>query len=505
MKKENKLILYLYIIFIVLHPFLEIYYLYMDNYKFFGLSISTIIRTFLVLILFVLCFKRWDNKNKYKYFFLFVFINVIYSILHISVSNNFNVVSLSKTFSLMGEISYLMKMFVPLLFIFISYYVLKNFKINKIVITILAIEIILMIIIPSLFGFSILSYGGKQEYSMYSILDWFKGIFVTVPYEKIGVKGIFYQANPLGATLAIMISLVNYCYFKYKNSKLLFIITLLNICSMMLGTRVGTYIWLIIEAGYVLFYFLSIFMKKQKFSINFFIKYFIVLFVSVVLMFFSPGANRNKYAGNNAGNANIENNNDPYIKIDYDENMNDEEKVNVCNLIRKKYNIYGYQLVYFSDNYKCESDVEFWLNYGKLEFEKKDDGRKIQALIIKRVSILNKANFDELFGIGRTNLHNSKVYLENDILWQYYTLGIFGIIIYLLPYLIIAFLGFKKAFINMTLEKALLPVTIVLAFAVSYLSGNSFDSWLYMFIMSMVCGMILVDIRKDSGVLDDKD
>ena len=57
----------------------------------------------------------------------------------------------------------------------------------------------------------------------------------------------------------------------------------------------------------------------------------------------------------------------------------------------------------------------------------------------------------------------------------------------------------------MTLEKALLPVTIVLAFAVSYLSGNSFDSWLYMFIMSMVCGMILVDIIKDSGVLDDKD
>ena len=92
---------------------------------------------------------------------------------------------------------------------------------------------------------------------------------------------------------------------------------------------------------------------------------------------------------------------------------------------------------------------------------------------------INNNKYDKLFGITYTRVQNI-FNIEKDFIMQYYSLGIIGIIIFILPYFIILGYCIIKILLNKfkknNLYLLLSIIIIFMLFAISYYSGNLLNS-----------------------------
>ena len=104
-----------------------------------------------------------------------------------------------------------------------------------------------------------------------------------------------------------------------------------------------------------------------------------------------------------------------------------------------------------------------------------------------------------VWGYTRTsNIYN----LERDFLYQYYSLGIVGVVIFLGPYvgillitMILMLVKFKK---RGNIENCSLVLGVGLSLFLAYYSGNVMDNLGITIIMGMVLGMLLrINFRKE--------
>ena len=79
--------------------------------------------------------------------------------------------------------------------------------------------------------------------------------------------------------------------------------------------------------------------------------------------------------------------------------------------------------------------------YNEDTFNKKDN-RFIAEKVLQRIEQNNTNNKTgvKLFGEGYSRMTNT-IYLEKDFLSQYYTIGIIGILLFILPYILIPFVS----------------------------------------------------------------
>jgi len=126
-----------------------------------------------------------------------------------------------------------------------------------------------------------------------------------------------------------------------------------------------------------------------------------------------------------------------------------------------------------------ETCRNFWYNFLQNDITLTTDYRYIETSMIKRIVEINNNKGDKLFGITNTRLQNV-FNIERDFVVQYYALGVIGIVLIFLPYLLIltkfAYESISKKLKNLDEVKLVSGITIMFVFCISYFSGNMLNS-----------------------------
>ncbi len=513
MKKINteKLLM----IFMIIQPFLDFYLLYSEKItNIFRFSPTTIIRMcFIVFFLIYLLFKIKYNK-KYVFIILYFLLIGIYLIAHVfNVLNFSNSIASTFEFSYITEAFYYIRLFIPILLVFITYKTdIKEDTFKK---TITAISLIfsLEIIITNVFKISLTSYGGDNIISG-NILDWF--INKKYTFEQLASRGYFYMANQISAVLMMLLP-IN-IYYSIKTSKKINIISSFCLClaMIMLGTRVATYGWILIAS--VMFGAWVFFALIHKNKIGLTLKkssvYIILTLILVFITFNSPLVLRQNFIDYEAiEEQNLTND----IKNKYDEL---DGKDAIEKFILEYSEIYSIPLTYVKDLYPYKYDSQFWIDVMSLPYSKRGGNRKLQNLITKRVYELNDNKYDKFFGMGYSRFRNAKIYIEQDILVHYYTIGIIGIILFILPIFFITTYSLIYMIIKrkLKMQPTILCGSIYIVMGVSFFSGHVLDELIVTIILGYICGYVLklisnkpkvdeknIDIKKIISEEYDKD
>lgn len=483
MKKLNKeeILEKILIIFLVMQPLFDL--------KIFYNSISTLIRTIFIVILFGIYFFNSKNKKKYILIIYPILLCIYFIFHHLNAINFKSLVPGNFNYSIIKEMLYFLKMIVPILLIYVLYKSkLKDNKINFIIKSIVVI-ISLIIIITNLLGISYGSYSDSLIKS--NFISWFDSDN-NYTYKDLASKGLFEFANQISAVLLMFLPFIIYEAISNKN--------LINICILiinvwglfLLGTRVAS-----LGVGIVFVYticsivFIKI-VKKDKvdFKLKKIINVFPILLIYFLLLPINPVNNRIS-----------EINNQIDVEVSatvYEEVSNDSlQNIKETNIVEENVNDESYmeklRLQYIEENYKSklinenfilnrypyQYDVEFWTNILEEDVSLRTNYRYLEKQMVKRVVQINNNPFDKFFGITDTRVQNI-FNIEQDFIVQYYALGIIGLILVFIPYILLLLHYIYIIVVNrllcLSITNILAFITILMIFAIAYNSGNLFNS-----------------------------
>lgn len=486
----------LLMIFVLLQPILDFYLLYSEKVTYiFRFSPTTIIRIlFVTLFTIYLLFKIKYNK-KYLWILGYLFIILIYLILHIFNSLNFNInIGNNYVFSFITEAFYFIRLFIPIILIFITYNTKIKEKTFEKTITYVSLIFSLVIIVTNLFKISLTSYGGDNLISG-NIFDWF--LNNSYKFEELASKGFFYSANQISAVL-IMLLPIN-IYYAIKTSKKVCIISSFCLClsMIMIGTRVGVYGWFLIAVTVFIAWIFFSLIHKNKIGITRkkIMTYLILFVVLIVLTINCPLVLRETstdFAALEEKNITKE------IKTELYNIKSKEEKEK---FILKYGETFSIPSVYTDDIYNYKNDTNFWIKTMKLPYKVRGGNRNIQNLITERIYKLNDNKNDKFLGMGYSRFRNAELYIEQDFIVHFYTLGIMGIILFLSPYLVISTFSIIYMFIKKTLrmKTTILCMSVYLTLAISIFSGHVLDELIVTILLGFICGYILIlTFKKNS-------
>lgn len=517
-EKLKKWMLYLFVGFMIAQPLFDIYILYSDDLiSLFKFSPATIIRMLVMGILFITAFIWFKDKRKYKFFIVAAIIYIIYGIFHHLNSLAFYVpYGNFGDYSLLKEGFYLIRMIMPLLIIFITYEKNLSFKYFKSIIIWVSLIFGVTMVVTNFTGLALSSYdSGKFNQIQETFFGWFSGsTYTDYSYLDIASKGIFHMANQVSGVLLCLLPLILYFYF--KEPKPLHVITLaVTILAMlMLGTRVASMGWLAVCILMLLLYLLFIYLKKEM-QLN---KKYLIIFLAITAFFaavlpFSPVMNRTYINDNNEiieeGIKGTNAKKDlkefkKHIAEMEKKNLNKEEKISLKKEkvdFVKKYNVtFGTDQLYVKKIYSYKEDPDFWLAEFEIPFKERANHRQLKKDITKRVIELNDRPTDYIVGMSFTRLRNAPCYMENDIYVHMYSIGIVGIILFIVPYLLVLGYAIVKIFKDMknkfNFKNISLIISVVLVFGAGIVSGNVFDEWIVTLFLGLICGMLLLSVNK---------
>ncbi len=481
--KDNRILKKILLIFLAIQPILDCYLLYTDEViNFFRFSPTTIIRMLIIAFLFVLIFFNKDYKENRKYIYIYGGIILLYSFLHHFISSGIDNSGYKIfNYSIITELFYIVRMLLPIAVIYITYN-LKPTKDEfiKLFLVVSAISS-LIIIVLNVFNISLASYGGGTIKG--NIFDWFFNDSYSP--RDLASKGWFNSANQISGLMFILFPVCIYSIFD-KITKPRIITALMVLLSMvMLGTRVASYGWFLIIIMMIVFYlFFCFILKNLKFDLKKLGAVLMVFVCGLAIMVWAPIVN--------TGDS------EP---LDEEEIKNlEDEKVSV----KEKLGYLRINQLYFNEVYPYEEHKEFW-KYIVTDVPAVDivGNRNVQVLITRDVGKTYENIPNALFGLGYSRFINAYLYLEKDFIVHFYTIGIFGIILFLFPYILIGIYAFCKTIKNkkFNLFMATLIAILILPLGVSYFSGHIVDELIISLYLGFIGGYILCESKeaRDDG------
>ena len=318
------------------------------------------------------------------------------------------------------------------------------------------------------------------------------------------------MGNQISGLMTMLFPYLMYIVLKDKFKVSNIIVLFLAMFSMlMIGTRIASLGMLaVLVASIILYYFFKLKNKeKTRFEKNvLFPLIFMVLTISIYP--YLPVANRTyademeaiimKRIKETGADLKLIETKEKIKELEESNNKEEIKKVKI-EFIKDYYEIYGMDEKYIIKYYNYELDPDFWFSAFDIRYKDRADHRELKTLLMHRVSELNNNKLDYLFGFSFTRPRNAHIYMENDILVHMYTIGIFGIILLIMPYLGITFyalyLMFKKKkqfnYMNMTLV-----FCILLVYLIGPLTGNVFDEWIVTLFLGFLTGTLLSYVKE---------
>lgn len=520
LEKYKKIMSIIFITFMIIQPIFDVYYLYSDSLiSLFKFSPSTIIRMIIMSVLILFVFFVSKNRKKYIYTILFSLIYFLYTIFHHINCTKFNIpFNLMKGYSFISEIFYIIRMIMPLCLIFVTTELKPNWeKIKKVIIYTSLIFGIVMVV-TNIFEVALTSYNDGNKIIKASIFDWFtKTTYQKFTYAFVASKGIFHMANQVSGILFALLPIVIYMFFEKETLIKYITIVLLVISMLMLGTRIASYGWLLVMVFMLILYVFFCLLKKAKINIRTIFSYILIVLIGLIILPYSPVSSRyfiedseeivNSHIKKEEANSEYDKfmkyikelNEDNYDGILF---LDDEIKLKKEDFIEKYYNTYGIDKQFILDIYPYTEDCDFWLKEMSIPFSQRANHRQLKQHITKRVYELNNNKLDALFGLSFSRLRNGYIYMENDVFVHFYSIGVIGICLFILPYLLVLLYALywiirdKKNFNYLNITYML---SISLVFIAGVASGNIFDEWIITLFLGFICGILInnLNIKKN--------
>ena len=460
--KEKLNIENLLTVFIFLCPILDIASFIFRNIFNTKISPSTIIRPILPIIAFIYYFIKADKKYKLKLFGISA-IYGIYAIIHLIL---FTTVKSECSYSnISHELQYLVNytFMIIILYVFIKTFKekLSTEKLEKA--TVISVGIYLLSIILSI------------------ITNTMSSTYI----EGMGIKGWFESGNSISATLILsMYILLMNKNKKYKKIIITELILMGIFLTMLIGTRVGLY-------GFILTIGIFVLVKSNIFNINKINKKIVIaggaLLALIILIICLVGSNtftRRQHLKD--------------IEANIVDSSNNEEAHLTGSLIEIKDKIDNKQIdEKYMNEVQQKSVLELYDIANKLQISNND--QRMQQLLYNAILVKNQANLLLiLFGNGYMNQFRELV-LEMDIPAFLFNFGIIGLFLYFVPFLsifIYALYWAIKRYKIIDEQYIMYLLGLGLSFALSVFSGYVFFNMSTDSIIIVICVLLLNKVEE---------
>lgn len=468
---KNETLKRILLVFLCIYPMFSLKIFY-NNY-------ATLIQiVFIAIFLLWTFFANKDSRKNIKYLAIYMLILVLYSIFHhINALDFKSLVPGNFNYNYIDEILYLIKMSIPIFFIYLMYY--SKFQKEDYLKIIKSWIIIIcgIIIITNVFKISFSSY--NDEIIKGSIFSWFNKNYI---YNELASKGFFMYANQIACLLVAIIPVSLYYYLE-KSLNLIYLILLL-LTTLMLGTRVSNLGSILVFITIILSYMIYRIIKKKKINWKKLIPCGILIVLYSVILPFSPTFSRYEvydYLLPKSINNLVASEENSYISdIEYIKNNYEEKLINENFIL---------------NSYPYEYDPEFWLTILNEPINKRADYRYLEIAMVSRVKEINNNKMDTLFGITNDRIQNI-FNIERDYVLQYYAYGIIGCILFLGIYLVLLIKSFKNLIFNFNYFNICICSSIILFLFISYLSGNILSQISIFIPLLIIAAMAYIKVEK---------
>lgn len=448
-------------VFIIICPILDIASFIFRNIFNTKISPSTVIRPIIPMIAFIYYFIKADKKYKLKMFGISV-VYGIYAIIHLIL---FTTVRSESSYSnISHELQYLVNYTFMIL---ILYVFIKTFK-EKLTerlekATMISVGIYLLSIILSI------------------VTNTMSSTYI----EGMGIKGWFESGNSISATLILsMYILLMNKNKKYRKIIILELILMGIFLTLLIGTRVGLY-------GYILTIGIFVLVKSNIFNIHKINKKIVIaggtsiaLIVLIITLVGSNTFTRKQHLKD--------------IESNIVDSSNNEEAHLTGSLMEIKDKIDSKQIDNkYMNEVQQKSVLELYDIANKLQISNND--QRMQQLLYNAILVKNQANpLLILFGNGYMNQFRELV-LEMDIPAFLFNFGIIGLFLYFVPFLVIfiyAFYWAIKRYKIIDQQYIMYLLGLGLAFALSVFSGYVFFNMSTDSIIIVICVLLLNKVEE---------
>ena len=429
---------------IILCPILDMLsFIFRNTFKT-NISPSTFLRPIISII--VIMYIIIKDKNRWKIIGVGA-VYGIYALIHIFI---FTKIKTGCSYgSVLHEMQYLVNYSFMILNLFLFIYVFKKDNIQSVKKSLfIAIAIYAISIYISIFT-------GTSSY--------------TYPVEQMGVKGWFESGNSLSAILVLSMFIILPMIKESKNNKekiaYITILALVGIFLMtQIGTRVGLFGFILVLGLYVFLEIIFSILKNKKINkkIIFIVIGIIILIASVVLVFGSNTITRRKHIEQESQNS-------------YDENQEE-----VAHLTGDVLNIHKSIIEgTLEEGYLSKAEEKSFLELYDIanKHKLKSNDQRTHQIIYNLLLVKNQHNAGLiLFGNGYLNNFRELV-LEMELMSFLLNFGIFGFVLYVVPFLALltyAFVQILKNIKKIDVQGVMLFLGSGFAYVLSLLSGYVF-------------------------------
>ena len=475
------------ILFLIIQPIFDL--------KLFYNSISTLIRVIFISLFFLYFFITTKNREKYL-LLIYPILIIIYFVFHHLNALNFNsLVPDNFNYSAIKELLYFLKMSCPFMLIYSIFHANLSKKDFSFIIKTLVLCFSIIIIFSNIFVFS---YGTYSDSTIKAnFLEWFN-LKSSFTYQDLASKGLFEFANQISAILIMFLPFTIYFTLE-KIDKKNMLILFFNVFSLiLLCTKVSVLGIALVFIYTVLLYFT---LNNHKKNIYLIIPIFLLY---LCLLPFNPSFSRmfeRKQIIQAAAEAELDVSvNESQSVIDDYTTISIVQAENIIsNDYKTNYIINNYQEQKINENfilnrYSYQYDPDFWYDILTNKNPNKSDYRYLEQAMVKRVIEINNNKLDKWLGITYVRVQNI-FNIEKDFIMQYYSIGIIGLILFVLPYfLIIGYAMFKyisNHFKNINRYSLLAFITAFMLFAISYYSGNLLNALGFTIYFAVIFALIL--------------
>ncbi|KRL59041.1 hypothetical protein FC69_GL001904 [Latilactobacillus fuchuensis DSM 14340 = JCM 11249] len=449
----------------------------------------------------------WANKNNKLRLFIGIYTGLLllyFIVHHLNAMQFHSLVDGNFGYSITGELFYIIRMVLPLIVLVISYNV--RFTDNELesIVSWLVALVSGSIVVTNLFKISLASYTNQRITG--NIFNWFFDNRHG-SYFQLASKGFFNFANSTAALEVLLLPLMFYYLVKHLNAKNIILCLLQVLAMFMLGTKVSTLgcigLLVVITCMYLFFTFIKKDLVFKPLTLG---VLFLFIILSGVIYPDSPAINRTNFDAQiqqeRDGNQDkVKEREKKLEEKSKEDNTKKHKETPLIKYIRKHYGEYSINARFIEVSYPYYDDPNFWKEIMKWPIQDRTSFRKLEIAMLDRVKSINDNPKDDLLGITYTRMNNI-FNVERDFISQYYSMGLIGVVLLVLPYILgVIYLmyeilrHFKTKF---TFRNTAFLLGILGILGVSLYSGNVMDFLTETFILAFIEGQLLVRVKRQS-------